>query len=376
MTTTPPDYTSLRADCEFRMRVLEGSYTAREVIPVGDWLYDPQLRWAEDDGSIILSDIGGQPERGFDPNGGYGAIYRLRTDDTLEEVVPRGMHGLVAPLRPLLAPQGFGPWGGQIFTVAQQISGRHGAHNAHRVYRIDPSDGVPLPFVDFPHVGTIGDGVPGAGMNHTFGPAGTPHEGYLYCSSLLNCVLYRVGPDATIEPFLISGPPLLDRPAMPFLSFVAPDFGPWKPIAGELLLATRSTTYLDDGDTDTALDFWVVSPDGKHLDPFRPTSWRPGVIAPSSFGEFAGHMFTVDEGSTNLLHASIDELNSQPLPYDARIVRIDPDGGEHTFCDGIQGGSTTLAFSGNRLMVASSRKSYSTGEYHEPDGSIYEVACV
>ena len=87
-------------------------------------------------------------------------------------------------------------------------------------------------------------------------------------------------------------------------------------------------------------------------------------------------MFTVDEGSTNLLHASIDELNSKPLPYDARIVRIDPDGGDHTFCAGIQGGSTTLAFSGDRLLLASSRKNYSTGEYHEPDGSIYEVACV
>ena len=44
MTTATPDYTSLRADCEFRMRVVEGSYAAREVIPVGDWLYDGSVR--------------------------------------------------------------------------------------------------------------------------------------------------------------------------------------------------------------------------------------------------------------------------------------------------------------------------------------------
>jgi len=116
-----------------------------------------------------------------------------------------------------------------------------------------------------------------------------------------------------------------------------------------------------------------VDPDGPRLEPFTASSWRPGVVAPEGFGEFAGHMFTVDEGSTNLLHASIDELNAKPLPYDGRIIRIDPDGGEHVFCDTIQGGSTTLAFSGERLVIASARKSYSTGEYHEPDGSIYEV---
>jgi hypothetical protein len=84
-------------------------------------------------------------------------------------------------------------------------------------------------------------------------------------------------------------------------------------------------------------------------------------------------MFTVDEGTTNLLHTTGNLFNAKPLPYDGRIMRIAPDGSEHVFAEGIQGGSTALAFSGERMLISLVRKSYSTGEYHEPDGSIYEI---
>jgi hypothetical protein len=87
-------------------------------------------------------------------------------------------------------------------------------------------------------------------------------------------------------------------------------------------------------------------------------------------------MFTVDEGSTNLLHTDIEKVNAKPLPYDARILRVAPDGSVHTFADRLQGGSTTIVFSGDKMYVGSSRKSYSTGQYHEPDGSIYELSPV
>src|SRR5262249_24841231 len=104
------DYAWLRADCEFRMQVREKGYAGREVVPPGDQLYDPQIRW-DDDGSIVISDIGGQTQRGWDPEGGYGALYRLRTDDRLEAIVPPGFHGKTAPIRPEKAPPWFGQWG-------------------------------------------------------------------------------------------------------------------------------------------------------------------------------------------------------------------------------------------------------------------------
>ncbi|MDQ0382830.1 hypothetical protein [Amycolatopsis thermophila] len=372
-TSVTEDFSQLRADCEFRAEVHDERYRVREAIGVGEWLYDPQLRFATADGAVVLSDIGGQPERGFDPTAGHGAIYRFTADDRLETISPPGMHGVTAPLRPEQAPPWFGGWGGHLFFIAQAESGRVGAHKGHRLYRMDPADGIPHAFADLPHHGPVGDGVPGAGMTGTFGPKGSPHEGYLFCQSLVNCVVYRVDPDGNAEPYLVMAPPLVERPMMPFLTFVAPDHSQWRDVAGEVIIATRATTYLEHGEAKTDLQYWRIDDSDRSVHPVPGIQWRAGPIAPEGFGPYAGHMFTVDEGSTNLLHASINELNAKPLPYDARILRIAPDGSEHVFVDGIQGGSTTLVFAGNRLVAASSRKSYSTGEYHEPDGSIFVV---
>jgi hypothetical protein len=367
------EYAWLRSDCEFRMQVHGEGYRAREVVAAGDWLYDPQIRWADPDGSVVISDIGGQAGRGWDPAQGHGALWRLSAADSLTAIVNPGTAGFTAPLRPELAPEWFGEWGGQIFTVAQGQAGRHGAHRGHVVFRIDPEEGVPHLFAEIPAAGSRNGGVPAAGETGQFGALGSPHEGYLFVQSLANCVIYRVDVKGSAEPYLAMDTPALPGPVMPFLVFHAPDFGPWAELAGEVICAGRNTTYLDSGERDTTLRYWRIAPDGPRAEPLPDIRWRPGPIAPPSFGEFAGHMLTVDEGSTNLLHSDINELNAHPLPYDARIIAIAPDGTERDFATGLQGGSTTLAIAGERLVIASSRKSYSTGEYHEPDGTVYEV---
>ncbi len=79
----------------------------------------------------------------------------------------------------------------------------------------------------------------------------------------------------------------------------------------------------------------------------------------------------VDFGSVNLMHTS--KPPAGPLPWDSRILRFDEDGTQHLFADGLQGGWTEILFDGARLLVSCLRRSYSTGEYHEPDGSIYEI---
>jgi len=367
------DYAWLREDCQFRMKVLEKGYVGREVVPPGDQLYDPQIRWVEEDGSVVVSDIGGQPQRGWDPTGGHGAMFRLHQDDRLEVIVPPGFHGKTAPIRPEKAPDSFGQWGGQIFTVAQAQAGRKGAHQPHCVYRIDPNDGIPHEFARLGLSGTINDGIAGAGMTHQFGRKGTPHEGYLYVSSLMNCTLYRVSPDGECTPYLVFDEKLVGKPMMPFLGFHAPDHSQWKPYAGDYIVMTRATTYNDAHEPEMTFDYWRIDPKGPAVEKIPGITWRPGPIAPAEFGPMAGSMFTVDEGSTNLLHTTANEVNSKPLPYDARIIRIAPDGSEHVFAEGLQGSSTTVAFDRNRLLISSIRKSYSTGDYHEPDGSIYEI---
>jgi len=96
-------------------------------------------------------------------------------------------------------------------------------------------------------------------------------------------------------------------------------------------------------------------------------------VAPASFGPFFGQRFMCRPGSTNLAHTTT--LGDGPLPYDADIVRIDENGDIVVFADQLQSGFPDLMFQGDRMIVSTVRKSYSTGEYHEPDGSLYEVRC-
>jgi hypothetical protein len=61
------------------------------------------------------------------------------------------------------------------------------------------------------------------------------------------------------------------------------------------------------------------------------------------------------------------------LPYDAEIIRIDETGKQHVFARKLQAGYPGLLFQGNRMLVSRIGKSYSTGDFHYPDGSIYEI---
>jgi hypothetical protein len=368
-------YDWLERECEFRVVLHDDRYQASVVVQVGNELYDPQLRWAEADGSVVLSDIGGQGQRGWDPDSGHGAIWRLKPDNTVEPIVPPGIPGFTAPIRATLAPDTFGQWGGHIFTIAQAYAGRSGAHQEHCIFRVAPGSQEPVKFVTLPVNGTINGGVPAAGMTGAFGAEGTPHEGYLYAGSLANCTIYRITPEGDALPFMVVAPPLTERPVMPYLTFIAPDYGPWARYAGELLLAGRMSTYLDSSEPSMEMSYWRVDPSGKSLDYLPELHYRAdavsGPIAPADFGPYGGQMFTIDEGTTNLLHSDGNELAT--VPYDGRILRVEPDGTAHVFATGLQGGQTTLVFSGGRLLVGCGRKSYSTGEFHEPDGSIYEI---
>jgi len=62
-----------------------------------------------------------------------------------------------------------------------------------------------------------------------------------------------------------------------------------------------------------------------------------------------------------------------PLPYDSEIIRIDEKGERHVFARNLQAGYPGLLFQGDRLLVCRIGKSYSAGDYHYPDGSIYEI---
>ncbi|MGE0386578.1 MAG: hypothetical protein AB7Q97_17760 [Gammaproteobacteria bacterium] len=366
------EYGWLKQERAFRMQVHAPGYAAREIVPAGENLYDPQLSWLEPDGSVFFGDIGGQEQYGWDPAKGHGALGRLRPDGRIEHVVPPRNMGQYMPLCPVLAPAHFGPWGGHVFLVGQEFPGRSGASRHHLVFRHAPGSDRMEVFGVVPPAGRINDGIPGAMVTGCFGRPGTPQAGSFFVMSLMNCVIYRVSTRGEVEPFLILDEPITPRPIMPVIFTLGPSW--WGDLAGEMILwGKRGITYRDEVDPRVEQAFWHVDRDGR-LDP-DPIPNPPSPLwstaqAPAQFGPYGGQVFYVDEGGIDLLHVTMVD---EPLPYRGRLMRIDADGRHHLFADGFQGSCTSLVFDGPRLIMGLLGKSYSTGDYHHPDGSICEI---
>jgi hypothetical protein len=373
MTEKHVDYSWLKKEREFRLHPVEKGYAVREVIPVGENLYDPQFGWLEADGSITFSDIGGQQEYGWDPNKGHGAILSLSRDGKLKFLVPPQNMGTYMPLCPVRAPDYFGPWGGHMMLVGQSFPGRSGALKQHFVFKYAPGEDRMTVFAEIPHSGKLNDGVPGAAVTGGFGPPGSPQEGYFFVQSLMNCTVYRVDTRGRIEPWLVLDAPTVPKPIMPLDFQVAPDW--WGDLAGQFILYGKAgQTYREEVDPSLKYRHYHVDLNGK-VDPTPlPDNRVPApieaVVAPPEFGPFAGQLFWVDEGGVDLNHVTMFDA---PLPYSAKLMRTDRQGKHHVFADNFQGASTLLVFDKERLLMSVIGKSYSTGDYHHPDGSIYEV---
>jgi hypothetical protein len=346
------------------------------------------LGWVDPDGSLIFCDIGGQAvEPGWNPREGHGSIWRLHRDDRLEAIVPPGAIGKGMIMFPMKSPPSFGAYGDQVFFLGQLKPGRAGAHNTHAVYWVPPGWDVPEVFCIVPHAGHIGDGVSGALCPAGWGEVGTPEEGMFFAVSLLNCVLYRVTPDRLIVPWLICDEEHVGEQFMPTRVFRAGDG--WGEYAGQLIVAGRPDTSFErpaEMSGTLSLGFWRVDdphdrpvlhripgPDDGLTGQLAATRNVENTRAPEGFGAFAGQRFMCTPGSANLAHTTKLE---GALPYDASIVRFDHGGQRHEFATQLQSGSPALLFQRDRMVVAVVRKSYSTGEYHLPDGSLYEITYV
>ncbi|ASL17529.1 hypothetical protein [Mycobacterium intracellulare] len=380
MTRTPPadfaEYQWLRDWCKPRAQVVDNGFVIREVISPGDILYDVQLFHVEADGSVLAGDIGGQPQRGWDADNGHGAIYRIRPDYEIEPVMPVGNTGKAMVLCPVVAPSWFGPYAGDIFFVGQAHPGRAGATRKHLVFRLPVGSDTPEFFAEPPHAGTAGDGIPGALVTGTFGRPATAHEGTWFVMSLMNRTIYSVCPDRSCTVFASLNEDTMDgKTVMPLAIFYATEH--WGDLEGELIMAgIPDTSFTESAKPGLDLHYWRLTADGIDPEMLPDRPWglvlpNGPAVAPEGFGQFEGHAFVSDEGSTNQMHTTMVE--DGPLPYDAKIVRIDPEGNAHDFVVNLQGGAGTLVFAGDRLLYGQIRKSYSTGDYHEPDSSVYEI---
>ena len=370
MSIVPPE--EIARDCEPLVEVVEDGFQFRVVIDAGTFLYDPILGWVEDDGTLYISDHGPQKDPFvWDPAQGHGAIHRLTRGGKHSRVIePGSVLGMPYLIR--RAPPWFGRWGGDIFFPSQSKGGRDGALSGHRVYRLREGQPVPETFAEVPRAGKVGGGVPGAMMIGGFGRQGSPHEGLYLCQTMMNCVVYKVTADGDCSPMIILDEPVVPEPVMPYFVFYA---GPvWGDLEGQLLLAgLTGSSFEKQAPSDHQLDYYLIEGEELRPEPVRRADigYAMAEVAPPEFGPYGGHTFLVEFGSTNQMH--VTKMPPGPLPYDERILRVDPEGRVHVFAHGLQGGWNELRFDRDRMYISCLRKSYSTGEYREPDGSVYEI---
>jgi hypothetical protein len=371
----------LASECELRATVKETGFTIREVVPAATWLHDPMPGWVDEDGAFVFCDIGGQDEPGWDPRKGHGSIWRLHRDDHLEPIVPPGEIGKGMIMFPMRAPDTFGKYGGRPFFLGQLKPGRPGALWSHAVYWVPQGWETPEVFVTIPDAGTIGHGIPGAlcttAWDEEIG------GGALFVHSLMNCTIYKVTPDRRIETWLICDKPQSDTQFMPGRLIKAGV--EWGSLAGQLIV-----TGLPNGSFENPPELKSTDPAYFHVQDGKdgPVARRVeapegydgmvhyGAVAPESFAPYGGHRFVMRMAEVARDNPDEDPLTerwapSGPAPYNCTLVRIDDDGKEHPFVESLQAGS--VSFQGDRLLILNVRKSYSTGEYHYPDGSIYAI---
>lgn len=370
----------LKQMCKMQIEVLHPDYEVVEIVPGGEFLYDPQVfwdwkpdcAWGQPEGSILISDIGGQQQPGWDPAMGHGALYRLHADNRLETIMAPGVGRQAGVFRPIIAPEGWGDWGGHIFFCSQIIPGRRGAVVDHMIYRLGPGDDKPHPVGVPPRSGSHGDGISGALLPGVFGRPGTPEEGLLLFFSMHNTTIYALRPDLSIEPWIVldgvNGNP---GPVMPYrLYYADPE------IVGEenvlVIDGKWGASFGGESTHDyTPGQFRVV---GKTVlpDPIPELEGGPCLRAPEGFGPLAGQCFRPENhGFISSVHWT--EAEPEALPYSAEIVRRDADGKEYVFAINLQAGQNLIGFTNNRMIITNLRHSYSSGNFHEPDGSIYAI---
>jgi hypothetical protein len=366
-------------ELEFQPVVHVPGYRFRTLIPIDDVLYDPHVvDWIEPDGRTAICDVGGQGRHTeFDPELGHGAIWWLTRDNRLEPAVPWGHTHLGMPMFPRLAPPSFGRWAGHALMLCQVHPGRRGAHWDHVVHIWDRrSDQLTLFAIPPRNDSASGDGMACALIPGGFGPEGTEHEGAYYFAALGNNSIYRILGNGQAETVAImdgvKGPKLLPR----VMCFGSDNAFPEQ--KGKLIVGGVPEAVFDIGDDNKGRfvgqesAFYIV--DGGKLQD-RPFATGNRMLAMpqrfgSDFGPLSGRLVYSDHGSINQSQSIYDH---SPLPHDARLQFRGEDGELHDLVTGLRSGRNDILFAGDRLIISHWGKSYSTGEFHHPDGAIWEL---
>lgn len=331
----------------------EAGFTATVLVPPGH-LYDP-LWLIPRNGVVWLNDDGGEEgEKGsrllvLDAQGGLSPLVEL---------------GKLLPVTGFdVAPAGFGPFAGQIFTLAQASVAFAGATANHIIQRVDPTQGYQTSvFCTLPSAGQANQGISGFGVDARFGPDGTPFAGKFFAVTAYNHTIYQVTPDGVCAPFVTFDGHRFAAPAG--LGFT-PD--------GKAMLV--SVSQGDIVGTPTAGGGAVVriSPTGQiDTQPLVRGLTRPMGFdfAPPEFAPFAGQLFVVD-----VENIQVPVPMTQPLSADGKLYRVTPDGTPHLVASGFFN-PVGVRFWQERLWVTDINGDFIGGRRELPDGFVVEIRSV
>lgn len=327
---------------------VESGFTARVLVPPGQ-LYDPLFMLPRDDAVWMNDDGGEEKDRGS----------RILSVNGEGEVSVLAGIGKLSPVTGFdVAPEGFGEFAGQIFTLAQAKVAVEGATANHIIQRVNPEGGYTASvFCTLPETGE--GKFSGFGADARFGPEGSPFAGKFFAVTGYNDTIYQVTPDGKCTPFISFDREQFGSPAG--LAF-SPD--------GKTLLVTVTRGGVVGARVSQGGSIVRVSPNGTVVDkPLVEGLTAPMGMdyAPEGFGPYAGQLFVADLGSIQ-----VPVPMTQPLAADGKLYRVTPEGELRLVAAGFFN-PAGVRFIGKELWVSDINGDFIAGKRELPDGFVVEI---
>ncbi|HVN91060.1 MAG TPA: hypothetical protein VMT61_14705 [Candidatus Binataceae bacterium] len=325
----------------------EPGFSAKMLIAPGE-LYDP-LFMVPRGTTILLNDDGKATD-------GHGS--------RVLSVTPEGKLSVLMDADQLLpvagfdlAPQSFGNFGGQLFSLAQPTTGMKGALANHVIQRIDLATHTASVFCTLPNAGSVGKGIPGYGFDAHFGPAGSRFANIFYSLTVLNDMIYQTFPDGSCKAFVDTS-----------------QFGSHAALTytgdGSAMLVAMAPEALPSAASTAKGVIMRISSDGKiDSKPIARGLVGPAgiAVAPPGFGNYGGEIFVADSGDLR-----VPVPQTQTLKRDGKIFRVTPDGELRLVASGFINPSG-LRFIGKHLWVTDVNGDFVAGMRELPDGFLVQL---
>lgn len=318
--------------------------SAQVLVPTGGQLFDPfDLHVVGNDRLWIADDAKS------------GAIYEVTVAGKVTRLADIGQH---APIALDVAPASFGPYAGQIYTVAFAKPEKIGGWELpNAITRIDPTSGKDSVVCFLPDNQAHEPGA--GGFFARFGPEHSPFGGKLWVTAASNHTLYTVTPDGVCKPFMTLDLAKVGSPRG--ISFTADGKTMLLGVAAPSPANRAKTTAGSGRILRVAADGTIAAESlvsGLH---------EPGAMAfaPAGFGKFAGELFISDAGDWN------NEVEAtEPVGRDGLLYRVTATGQLEVVASGFAN-PVGVAFVGNALVISDINGDFHVGTQKFPDGFLY-----